>query len=104
MTDVGIAFSEEEEEEEKKKKQATTTTTLINTDGVSSNNPEPPGNSNVGQEVDNGPSAEERELIAALERANRALEEEAKTAKATRRDEDLVAALEKANQGTDGSE
>ena len=94
----------EYEEQGAEKKQSTTSNKLGNTDGVISTHSETPGNSNAVQEVDNGPSAEERELIAALERANRALEEEAKAAKATRQDEELVAALEKANQGKDGSE
>ena len=65
--------------------------------------PEPAGNSNteVHQKSEKGPSEEELELIAALERANKALEEEAKAAKAKKQEEELVAALERANQGTD---
>ena len=57
-------------------------------------------NTEVGPKSDKGPSEEELELIAALERANKALEEEAEAAKAKKQEEELVAALERANQGT----
>ena len=79
--------------------------TVNDSSGGASRKPESAVNSNTegGQKSDKGPSEEELELIAALERANKALEEEAKAAKATKQDEELVAALERANQGSDRS-
>ena len=98
LTDVGIAFSEVQKEEEDESKPA------INSGGGASGIPEPAGNSKTeaGQKSEKGPSEEELELIAALERANKALEEEASAARAKKQEEELVAALERANQGTNG--
>ena len=98
MTDVGIAFSEVQREEEDEK------TPAINSGPDTSGNPESAGNSKTedGQKSEKGPSEEELELIAALERANKALEEEANAARAKKQEEELVAALERANQGTSG--
>ena len=100
LTDVGIAFSEVQQEEGDEG-QVYAASRNVDT---ASRNPEPAAvNSNTEgwQKTDKeGPSEEELELIAALEKANAALEEEAKAAKAAKQDEELVAALERANQGT----
>ena len=96
MTDGKKVQKEEEEEDEKKP--------AINSGPDTFENPEPAGNSKTedGQESEKGPSEEELELIAALEKANKALEEEANAARAKKQEEELVAALERANQGTNG--
>ena len=98
LTDVGIAYSEVQ-------KEGNDEETVNDSSGGASRKPESAVNSNTegGQKSDKGPSEEELELIAALERANKALEEEAKAAKATKQEEELVAALERANQGRDRS-
>ena len=97
MTDVGIAFSEVQKEEDEKKP-------VINSSPDTSGNAGPAGISKTedGKKSEKGPSEEELDLIAALERANKALEEEANAARAKKQEEELVAALERANQGTNG--
>ena len=97
FADVVIAFSEVQKEEDEKKP-------AINSSPDTSGNAGPAGNSKTedGKKSNKGPSEEELELIAALERANKALEEEANAARAKKQEEELVAALERANQGTSG--